>query len=82
VRRPTLPTYLCEQLCKPTLRPVKLRARRDRWPNGTLVHITGPGWWAGRCRRAGLECPSCRKDCVVEGGRVVELPVVYDIQGP
>ena len=29
-----------------------------------------------------LECPTCRKDCVVKGGRVAELPVVYDMQGP
>ena len=29
-----------------------------------------------------LECPTCRKACVVKGGRAAELPVVYDMQGP
>jgi ankyrin repeat protein len=29
-----------------------------------------------------LECPTCRKECVVKGGRAAELPVVYDMQGP
>ena len=29
-----------------------------------------------------LECPTCRKECVVKGGRVTELPLVYGMQGP
>jgi hypothetical protein len=28
-----------------------------------------------------LECPTCRKECVVKGGRAAGLPVVYDMHG-
>jgi hypothetical protein len=32
--------------------------------------------------RKQLECPTCRKECAVKGGRAAELPIVYALQGP
>ena len=31
--------------------------------------------------RKRLPCPTCRKECAVKGGRVAELPTVYDMMG-
>ena len=31
--------------------------------------------------RKRLECPRCRKQCSVKGGRAAELPTNYDIMG-
>jgi hypothetical protein len=37
---------------------------------GRLIAKNG-GFWPGQCR----------KECVVKGGRVAELPTVYDMMG-
>jgi hypothetical protein len=31
--------------------------------------------------RKRLECPTCRKECAVKGGRAAELPTNWDMMG-